>query len=268
MTIAERLVRIVRAPLPPSLRRRIRLFLFRWLDLAWALPSGVRLRVSSYGDWVVYNEIFVSGEYDEALRLAIDAKSPPADGNARLEILDLGANVGYFSLRAVDALRRSDRRDRRGARITAVECDAYSIGQLRARLLDENGLADQVRIIEGAVGERTGTATVFYVDEGHAHNTVQASPGAPSTAIPYVDLEPLFADVATIDLLKCDIEGAELLVLRSYPDLLRRTRVAIFELHANLCDVDECARLLAEYGFPHRSVLRDTPPTSTLCVWR
>jgi len=70
-----KLIQLGRQLLPGSLRSRIRALLFQWLDLGWLLRSGVRLRVASYDDWIVYNEIFVSGEYDQALRIALDSRT-------------------------------------------------------------------------------------------------------------------------------------------------------------------------------------------------
>ena len=264
MTLTERLIRILRAPLPASWRRSIRLVLFRWLDLRWRVRSGVSLRVASYGDWIVYNEIFVSGEYDEALRIAIEGGRGDA---GPLRVLDLGANVGFFTLRAIDRVRESGLA--RPIAITAVESDPYSHAQFEARVFGDNGMTrQQVRLVHGAAGERTGTATLYAIDSSHANDTLHPTAGSSSVQVPFVDLEALFADAAGIDLLKCDIEGAELLFLRAYPELLHKVRVAVFELHDHQCDTAECLRLLREYGFTHEAVLRTTPPTSIHCVWR
>src|SRR5262245_3500425 len=101
--MAMQLIRLLRRICPAFLRPRIRRLLFQWLDLRWTLTSGVRLRVTGYGDWLTYNEIFVRGEYDQALCLALDARPEPT---APVHIVDLGSNVGFFTLRAVDALRQ------------------------------------------------------------------------------------------------------------------------------------------------------------------
>jgi hypothetical protein len=75
-------------------------------------------------------------------------------------------------------------------------------------------------------------------------------------------------DVGAVDLLKCDIEGAELLFLQSYPDLLRSVRAVVMELHPGLCDANECLRLLAEYGLDWRTVLRAGDVASTVLAQR
>ena len=84
----------------------------------------------------------------------------------------------------------------------------------------------------------------------------------------YIDLNSLFTQHPHIDLLKCDIEGAELLFIQHYPELLRKVRVAVFEFHDDMCDTQQCRRLLSAYGFTHQAVFRSNPPTSIYCVWR
>jgi FkbM family methyltransferase len=259
-----RLAHLLRRPLPAALRRRIRLLLFQWLDLEWIVRSGVRLRVSSYGDWIIYNEIFVGGEYDHALRLALDSRPDPT---TPLHIVDLGSNVGFFTLRVVDELRQRQIASA-GLMITAVEGDSYCIEEFRSRVFVENSLSENVRLLHGLVGERTGAANLRAPDPEQGHNTAFKGNGQAGVRVGYVDLNPLFTLTPCIDLLKCDIEGAELLFIQNYPELLRKVRVAVFELHDDLCDTQQCRRLLDELGFTHQAVLRPGSPCSIYCVWR
>jgi predicted O-methyltransferase YrrM len=75
----------------------------------------------------MFNDVFVDEGYDIALsKLALQQQRP-------IELLDLGANVGYFSLRAADALLRQGVE----FRITAVEGNPRTYQALRRRLLQE-----------------------------------------------------------------------------------------------------------------------------------
>jgi len=235
----------------------VRILLFRWLDLTWELPSGLHLRVASYGDWIIYNEIFVRGEYDQANSIAVGSA---ADNDSPLHIVDLGANVGFFTLHAVDRLRQRGRASEEFM-ITAVEGNERCIKEFQARVFAENGLSRSVRLIHGLVGERTGVAT-FY------DNTLFNEGGRSGVRVPYVDLSSLFASSPHIDLLKCDIEGAELLFIENYTDVLRKVRVAVFELHDDKCDTQQCRSLLSKLGFTHQAVLRPGSPCSIYCAWR
>ena len=60
-----------------------------------------------------------------------------------------------------------------------------------------------------------------------------------------------------VDLLKCDIEGAEELFLRNYPELLRRMHRAVFEFHHAQCDVPHCRDLLAQAGLLQERIVRE-----------
>jgi FkbM family methyltransferase len=257
-----KLIQLGRRLLPASLRLRIRALQFQWLDLRWTLPSGVSVRIANYPEWVVYNEIFTSGEYDAAISRALDS-APDATS---LHIVDLGTNVGFFTLRVVDWLRQR-RTERKGLKITAVEGNRRLIEEFRSRVMVENALSASVRLVHGLIGERAGTATL-YGPGAHTQNSLFRRTAPSKVQVDYVDLVPLFASDPQIDLLKCDIEGAELLFIQNYPDLLWKVRVAIFELHDDLCDTQQCRRLLSEYGFTQQTVLRQHGPCSIYCVWR
>src|SRR5262249_21874495 len=134
-SLLMKLLRVSRGLFPASVRARVRILLFRWLDLTWELPSGLHLRVASYGDlmicdWIIYNEIFVRGEYDQALSIALGSA---ADNDSPLHIVDLGANVGFFTLHAVDRLRQRGRASEEFM-ITAVEGNERCIKEFQARV--------------------------------------------------------------------------------------------------------------------------------------
>jgi FkbM family methyltransferase len=140
--------------------------------------------------------------------LAFDAAVP----NPR--ILDCGANVGLSAL--------FYKRQYPQARITAYEADPAIAAQL-TRNLRVNGAAD-VDVVASAVWIEEGVVTFAAqgADAGtlarFAHQMEQTSIQVPSCRL---------ADVVaqeTIDLLKLDIEGAELDVLRDIAPHLRNVR--------------------------------------------
>src|SRR5262249_42707470 len=59
-------------------------------NLKTTLSSGVSLRVEDYADWIIYNEIFVNGEY----RKAVEFSSSTIPNDRKANFVDLGANVG------------------------------------------------------------------------------------------------------------------------------------------------------------------------------
>lgn len=237
--------------LPTRVKRVLRSAAFQILDLAWQLPSNLNIRIRSRSDWVIYNEIFVAGDYDPAIVMALEG----AKRTGELRILDLGANVGFFTLRSVDLVRRHNLQDL-SVCITAVEGNPKTYDQLRVRLTNQRGLPP-FTAINGLVGERNGSAAISDLEFG-GQNCVGVDHTHKHFLVDYVDVEQLVG-ACRIGLLKCDIEGAELAFLRNYPQLLRRTDVAVFELHPQRCDERECTSLLRAAGFVNVSVLAQKP---------
>lgn len=259
--------RVIRDALPPALRRRIRGRLFRDVDLRLdvATPSGgVRLRVRGQTEVILHYEIFTQGCYDDAIRSALEGWRP----GGRLRVLDLGANIGFFALRVLTLCPLALRRER-GLSLTLVEANVDLMPELRERLESDNAVADQaeVSIVSGLAGRRSGRAT-FHIAPLHSQSAISAERGSREVRSDYVDIESLFPETATIDLIKCDIEGAEEAFLETYPDLLRRTRVAVLELHPLLCDAGRCRRLLRDAGFSEPRVVVSTGETELVWVER
>ena len=74
--------------------------------------------------------------------------------------------------------------------------------------------------------------------------------------VAFCDLSRVIEGWRAVDLLKCDIEGAEELVIDNYPDLLRRTRLAIFEFHLDRIDYNQCIAKISACGLCHRTHLQ------------
>ena len=216
--------------------------------------SGMTLRITNPSDWFVFNEIFVKGEYDTAIGLALE------HAGERMSVLDLGANVGFFSLRVLDQRRVLERNDVQ-VEIVAVEGSPRYYRQLTTRL-DEAAVNGGVRPVFGLVGRRSGEGVICETVFGARSSIVRSEEGG-SARVRFVDLDSVLAPNVPIDLLKCDIEGAEELFLENYPHLLRQTRVAVLELHDTLCDTNRCKRLLAEAGLTMRNSRDGAPGTVT-----
>jgi FkbM family methyltransferase len=236
--------------LPSAGRQRLRRALFEWLHLTWTTRQGIQLRVANYNEWIIYNETFVDGEYDEAIRQAIDR----APAGRTLCVLDLGANVGFFTLRLFDRVRARGRNER-ACEVVLVEADPSLVPALDARLHRDNALGASIRLLHGVVG---ATAPLFYPSAASpGEGALQPSPGRRPVHVPLIDLDRETARFPEIDLVKCDIEGAELAFIERHPDLLARTASLVVEIHANRSPAAECRSRLAAAGLTREVVLRD-----------
>ena len=225
--------------------------LYRLLELEHTLPSGLSVKVASKGEWWIYNDIFVDGEYDVPIRTALKGH-PPA---RPFVVLDLGANVGYFVARVLDLISQQEL----GAvcpDITMIEGSPKTFLELEKRIRSQRQFATSVRLVHGLVGQPRGSA---FIREGavHVKNTIIDVPVRNGIRVDFVDLDSLMGPKPQIDLLKCDIEGAELMFIKNYAGLLRKVQHAVFELHHDQCDTKECVKALEALGF-HQTVLRAT----------
>jgi FkbM family methyltransferase len=238
---AQTVTRVV----PKRLRRRMRRAMFEWLDLAWTLPSGATIRILSYADWIVYNEIFVANVYDDAIDAAL-RRTPP---DRTLRVLDLGANCGLFTARVVDRLHR-DNPDRR-LHVTAVEGNP----QLAARTarLCETLTTDRrtFSVVHGLAGRRDGHAEL-HISDATVSDGIFPHPGTTGVAVEYVDLWPELE--SGVDLMKVDIEGSELRLLETYAAVLPRVDVAVIEYHAPLIDPELARRIMRTSGVDEHCV--------------
>lgn len=162
-------------------------------------------------------------------------------------VLDIGANVGLFSWR-VHALRPE-------ARILAFEPAGANFERLQRTF--------EVLAIHGtprheACGAEAGTATLFLrnsvthsLDPGW-HPDLDQGAGVETVAVVTVDLACQARDIADVDVLKVDVEGAEDQVLAGATATLRRTRHVVLEYHSAALG-RACRDLLAAAGFRCRT---------------
>lgn len=250
----------LRRVLPARLVEPLRRLLWRLPNLRRRLPSGLELTVEGPADWTLYNDIFVDDEYDESIRAALS----DAPAGRPMTVLDLGANVGYFALRVADAALRHPV----DFRLIAVEPSPRLVRHLERRLLAQPAIAGRVKIVHGLAGKRDGHGRLFESPLHFEHSTIPRR-GLRAVPVPYVDLDRLVEEWPEIDLLKCDVEGAELEVLLTYADtLLHKVRRAVIELHHDRCDTARCMELAAAAGLVGDRILREAHGCSVILASR
>jgi FkbM family methyltransferase len=137
--------------------------------------------------------------------------------------LDVGANAGYFSLLASRCVGES-------GKVLAVEPNPAMVKQLRQNK-ERNGLTNIV-VAEAACSDSIEVRNLYV---GNAYNTGNSSLSRDNLAwTKSVEVSCTTADLLIdkynfqrIDLVKIDVEGAELQVLRGMATILRRLRPRI-----------------------------------------
>ncbi len=135
--------------------------------------------------------------------------------------VDVGANIGYFSVYAGLCVGQS-------GRVHAVE-PAPDNAALLAANLELNGLSN-AEVHRTAVADFTGEATLFQGEfNAGAHSLLRKGDLAPGVEVPVTTLDELLSGEPKVKLIKIDVQGAEISVLRGMKDLLseRERRPAI-----------------------------------------
>lgn len=153
-------------------------------------------------------------------------------------IIDGGANIGLAAL--------FFRKRHPDARITCFEADPAVAGYLRENL--NAGGADDVEVIEAALWSEDGSLT--FSGEGSDAGRVGESGAGTRKQVRAARLSPYLQE--PVDLLKLDIEGAELPVMRECRDALGPVRRVFVEYHSFEKEpqcLDELLAILRAAGF-------------------
>lgn len=172
-------------------------------------------------------------------------------------VFDVGANIGIYSLLAA----------KHGARVVAFEPSRQVLPVLR-RNIESNGFEDDIQVVEQAIGSERSSVKFL---EG-----VESNCGV-GKIVPFSDNgqdgEYYDVDVCTLDsfvdqfgmpnVVKIDIEGAELLALRGASRMLSEAKNTVFlvEFHPEQVSalggsIEDCLSLFAKNGFKSRELRR------------
>jgi FkbM family methyltransferase len=153
--------------------------------------------------------------------------------------MDIGAAMGYYCV-LVKQLRPA-------ARIFAIEALPRHVTALRATLA-LNGLAPtDVTVMQIAVSAETGRAS--FLDEGYGSQLSSASRkrrGAVVLEVEARSLQEILAEIGPVDLMKMDIQGAELDVLRAARGPLSDGAIAHAIIGTHGREIHESVRAILE----------------------
>ena len=210
-------------------------FKSRFLRTRMRLPDGSEI-ILRHDEERVIREIYAEGSYDKA-RIS--------DGDT---VVDVGANIGIFSIKAA--------RQTPSGRVVSVEPAPLNLDLLRENVVRNH--FDNVTIIEGAVSDHQGEASLFDHGEYGLYSIHQKADRF--TPVRLMTLDQIFQreKISLCHVLKIDVEGEEVAVLRGASQALRVTNQVVMEITKINEYPRQCAELLANTGFSC-SVEADTP---------
>ena len=170
---------------------------------------GMRLRLYALGNGCEKNALFTPQMFDVMERgILAEEIERKRDG---FTYVDIGANVGLYSLYVASCAP--------DARILAIEPQPGILDRLRFNLAANPGV--KVDVLPIALADREGTVELLLDtnDSGGTHiETVTRHESGVSVSVPCRPLLSVLRDagIASIDVLKIDVEGAEDIVLAPF----------------------------------------------------
>jgi FkbM family methyltransferase len=153
-------------------------------------------------------------------------------------IVDAGANIGVSCIWLLA--------NNPGATLIAFEPAPDNFTFLKQNLEHIEG----VTLYQEAIGDHAGTVDLHLAKHGAVHSIVDVDVGSETIAVPMVTLKDRLDShsITHVDLLKLDVEGSELDVIRGLGDRLDNVGTVVGEVHEHLIDTDAFYSLLEQHG--------------------
>jgi FkbM family methyltransferase len=137
-----------------------------------------------------------------------------------MTVIDVGANFGYYTLLFGAAVGTA-------GRVIAIEPVPSTVALLKDTI-ELNGFTTRTRIVAGAAGAVASSQAHILVPPREPKNAAVVAAGHDgSIIVPSFTVDELAADVDHVDLVKIDVEGAEINVIAGMRETIAKHRPAI-----------------------------------------
>ena len=192
-----------------------------------------------------FQMLFISREQEVKRHLAMEENET---------FLDVGANVGAYSLMIANEYKD------KGVKVIAIEAHPENFKAL-CRNIECNKFENIILAINKVISDYKGSIDLY--DRSHDGTRVDSEmysicsdqridaynilhPGGKSLQVECDTLDNIL-DTEKVDVIKMDVEGAEVLVLKAVTKTLGRIRKIVVEIHGD--NSENVERLLRSYGF-------------------
>jgi len=194
-----------------------------------------------------FSEIFIQQEYSDLI-----------PDESILNILDIGANYGYFSL-WLQSKRPKDK-----IHSTLIE-PSHRCSRTLKKLVELPRLQNRFQYLQRAVGDPEETHIKFFDRPFMAGSIFGSDHNDAFYHANTLKLAEVFSsDRDSYDLIKCDIEGGEWELIENYPTLLKQSKFVVMEWHSwhsgggGFLQIE---KKLTEVGF---QIIKSNPPNKAI----
>lgn len=228
--------------------QRFLLRLYAWTVFTGILKTGwgQRAFLTAYTNY----KSLIEARHADQLKSYVQADSV---------VIDVGANIGFFTLKFAHWVSG------RGS-VIAIEPEPVNVVRLRSSLA-RVGLESVVTLIEAAATDRPGQARLV-LDASHPANHHLGPEGIAVEAVSLDDVLEA-SGLPIVSLIKIDVQGAEMLVLRGAQRTLDRCEPALYVevfdegLRAQGSSAEELLEFLSSLGYrPYRLAAHGIVPAA------
>jgi FkbM family methyltransferase len=129
-----------------------------------------------------------------------------------MTVVDVGANIGVYARFFAGCVGP-------GGRVVAFEPELQNVRLLRETVRR----FPQVTVVHAAVSDKSGTLQLFIADDLNVdHHSYDSGDGRGSVTVDAISLDDYFGDGSRVDIVKIDVQGAEMGVLNGALKLLAK----------------------------------------------
>jgi len=190
-------------------------------------------------DFELYQQIFVKNVFNLSSIQKLLKKNAPV-------VFDLGANCGFFSLRTLDFFPK--------AKIYAFE-PQIKVNRRFKETIKANNLEDRIVLHEFAVAESNSTST-FYENRSPISASLLKEKVSRRTVRKQYPVEIISLNwfieefnAPYPDIMKVDVEGSELEVLKGASGFLKDVSILLIEVHPPICTAKQIEDFLKHFAF-------------------
>jgi FkbM family methyltransferase len=210
-----------------------------WRSLEYVKPAHFGAVFAGNTADIIQRYIYFFGCWEPQVEAVISHSLRPGD-----TFVDVGANIGYFSLLAADRTGPT-------GHVYAFEASQKTFDKLRANI-QRNGMDSVIDAVHAAVADRDGTLTLYAgPDDNCGMSSLIRNEGGTEENVEARPLGKLLPEevLRSARLIKIDVEGAEELVVAGLePDFDKVSADVLMELNPKLASMGRVLEILAVHG--------------------